>query len=91
MEHFPNDVICAPLLSSFMSRLETYLFCSVHKKNSSLRSLCICAWLGRVIDFLASHNKYINVSNKLKFIAPFSLSSYFSELYVVLVCCDLDL
>ena len=27
----PNDVRCAPSLSSFKSRLKTYLFCSVHK------------------------------------------------------------
>ena len=27
----PNDVRCAPLLSSFMSRLKTYLFRSVYK------------------------------------------------------------
>ena len=27
----PNDVRCAPLLSSFKSRLKTYLFCSVYK------------------------------------------------------------
>ena len=28
---FPNDVRCAPSLSSFKSRLKTYLFCSVYK------------------------------------------------------------
>ena len=27
----PNDVRCAPSLSSFKSRLKTYLFCSVYK------------------------------------------------------------
>ena len=27
----PNDVWCAPSLSSFKSRLKTYLFCSVYK------------------------------------------------------------
>ena len=27
----PNDVRCAPSLSSFMSRLKTYLLCSVYK------------------------------------------------------------
>ena len=27
----PNDVICAQSLSSFKSRLKTYLFCSVYK------------------------------------------------------------
>ena len=27
----PNDVRCAPSLSSFMSRLKTFLFCSVYK------------------------------------------------------------
>ena len=27
----PNDVKCAPSLSSFKSRLKTYLFCSVYK------------------------------------------------------------
>ena len=28
---FPNDIRCAPSLSSFKSRLKTYLFCSVYK------------------------------------------------------------
>ena len=29
--YIPNDVMCAPSLSSSKSRLKTYLFCSVHK------------------------------------------------------------
>ena len=35
----PNDIRCAPSLSSFKSRLKTYLSCSVYKDRAV--SLCI--------------------------------------------------
>ena len=42
----PNDVRCAPSLSSFKSRLKTYLFCSVYKDLTvSLITVHMCmAW-----------------------------------------------
>ena len=39
----PNDVKCAPSLSSFKSRLKTYLFCSVYKDwTASLITVHMC-------------------------------------------------
>ena len=39
----PNDVRCAPLLSSSKSRLKTYLFCSVYKDRTlSLITVQMC-------------------------------------------------
>ena len=44
----PNDVRCAPSLSSFKSRLKTYLFCSVYKDCTvSLITVHMCmVWPG---------------------------------------------
>ena len=47
----PNDVRCAPPLSSFKSRLKTYLFCSCILFLYP-SSLYICAWFGLVITLL---------------------------------------
>ena len=57
----PNDVRCAPSLSSFKSRLTTYLFRSVYKAG---RSLYICAWLSLIIDLLTAFQ--INASKCIK-------------------------
>ena len=39
----PNDVRCAPSLSSFKSRLKTFLFCSVYKDRTvSLITVHMC-------------------------------------------------
>ena len=48
----PNDVRCAPLLSSFKSRLKTYCFIQFTKTELSVWSLYICAWFGLVIALL---------------------------------------
>ena len=48
----PNDVRCAPSLSSFTSLVNTYLFCSVYKERTlSLITVHICmAWPCHCID-----------------------------------------
>ena len=47
-----NDVRCAPSLSSFNSRLKTYLFRSYYKDRTVSLMLYICAWFGLVIALL---------------------------------------
>ena len=65
----PNDLRCAPSLSSFKSRWKTYLFRSVYKVWTVSLMLCTCAWLGLVVALLMVFlNNPLMCTNKVKLI-----------------------
>ena len=53
----PNDLRCAPSLSSFKSRLKIYLFCSFYKGLSFSLIIAHLAWFGLVIALLMAFLK----------------------------------